>query len=64
MAFAAACAVKNVFLRMLSRTTVVFEFRDLQERLRCEDASIVEQHIQTAELVHRRLYNGLADRRH
>src|SRR3984957_4372796 len=43
--------------------TIVLSLGHLEERLRPEDARIVEQHVEPAEPVDRRLHQGLADRR-
>jgi hypothetical protein len=62
IAFAAACAVKKVPLRILSRNRS-YSLGHLDERLRREDAGIVEQHVETAEPIDRGRYEGLSGRR-
>src|SRR5246500_6028903 len=63
MAFAAACAVKNLPLKDDAEEAVILGLLDLEKRLRREDTSVVEQHVETTESVDRRFHGSFADRR-
>lgn len=57
MAFAAAWAAKKLALEDDVEEAVVFDLVDLEERLRREDAGVVEQHVDATKLANRRLHH-------
>ena len=55
--------MKNVALEDVVEETIVLGLGHLEERLRREDACIVEEHVETAEPIDCGLHEGLAGRR-
>ena len=63
MAFAAALRGEELALKDDAEEAVILGLLDLEKRLRREDTSVVEQHVETTESVDRRFHDGFASRR-